>query len=152
GWAPACFELLTEVREHYPELSWADLVALGGAAAVEKCGGPPIEIGLGRTDAVEPDSEHRLPSGNESPARLKSLFTRLGLGPRELVALSGAHTLGHASRRGFTHDPWLFSNSYFVQLLAGEDETMLLSDRALLNDPDLRELVEVYASDESRFR
>ncbi len=32
GWSAACVALLAEVKGHYPLLSWADLVALAGAA------------------------------------------------------------------------------------------------------------------------
>jgi L-ascorbate peroxidase len=92
GWGQPCIALLAEAKVAYPDLSWADLVAVGGAAAVQKCGGPVIEIGLGRTDALEPAPPHRLPGGYEGAALLKSIFARMGLGPRELVALSGAHT------------------------------------------------------------
>jgi L-ascorbate peroxidase len=67
------------------------------------------------------------------------------------VALSGAHTLGHAQRRPFTPDPWVFSNSYFIQLLAHQEGALLLSDQALVNDPELRPFVELYAEDEARF-
>jgi L-ascorbate peroxidase len=152
GWGQACLELLAEVRERYPGLSWADLVALGGAAAVRKCGGPIIEIGLGRTDAMHAAPAHRLPAGYEGAGLLKSMFARMGLGARELVALSGAHTLGHAQRRPFTPDPWVFSNSYFVHLLEQTDDGMVLTtDQALLNDPELRPFVERYARDEAYF-
>jgi catalase (peroxidase I) len=82
---------------------------------------------------------------------LKTDFARLGLGPRELVALAGAHTLGHAQRRPLTRDPWVFSNSYFVELLADNDPGRLQSDQALLRDPELRQFVEAYAADEHRF-
>src|SRR5579859_7080430 len=50
GWGAACLELLGDVKEQFPSVSWADLIALGGAVAVEKSGGPVIRIGLGRTD------------------------------------------------------------------------------------------------------
>src|SRR3979490_3212622 len=43
GWGHACLELLAEVKAGYPSVSWADLIALGGAAAVHVCGGPVIE-------------------------------------------------------------------------------------------------------------
>src|SRR5436309_7289923 len=36
GWGHACIELLAEARARFPSLSWADLVAIGGAAAVQK--------------------------------------------------------------------------------------------------------------------
>jgi L-ascorbate peroxidase len=152
GWGHACLELIAEVKAGYPCLSWADLVAVGGAAAVQKCGGPVIQIGLGRTDATVPSPAHRLPGGYEGAGLLQAMVARMGLGARELVALSGAHTLGHTQRRPFTPDPWVFSNGYFVQLLAQTESGLLGTDTALLDDPELRPLVELYAADEARFR
>jgi L-ascorbate peroxidase len=152
GWGHACMELLAEARASYPALSWADLIAVGGAAAVQKCGGPVIQIGLGRSDAAVPAPPHRLPGGYEGAVLLKALFARMGLGARELVALSGAHTLGHTQRHPFTPDPWVFSNAYFVQLLAQNESALLGTDTALLRDPELRPFVELYAADEARFR
>jgi L-ascorbate peroxidase len=151
GWGQPCIALLAEAKAAYPTVSWADLVALGGAAAVQKCGGPVIEIGLGRTDNTEPAPPHRLPGGYEGATLFKSMFARMGLGPRDLVALSGAHTLGHTQRRPFTPHPWAFSNTYFVQLLAEPKSALLNTDSALLDDPALRPYVELYAADEPRF-
>jgi L-ascorbate peroxidase len=151
GWGQPCIELLEEVRASFPTVSWADLVAVGGAAAVEKCGGPAITIGLGRTDAAEPAPAHRLPGGYEGAGLLKTIFARMGLGVRELVALSGAHTLGHTQRRPFTPQPWVFSNAFFVQLLTQNGSALLGTDTALLQDPELRPFVELYAADEARF-
>ena len=151
GWGQPCIELLAEAKASYPSVSWADLVALGGAAAVQKCGGPVIEIGLGRTDGTEPAPRNRLPAGYEGATLLKSMFARMGLGPRQLVALSGAHTLGHTQRRPFTPQPWAFSNAFFTQLLDRPDAALLNTDSALLDDPDLRPYVELYANDEPRF-
>ena len=154
GWSAVAIELLAQVKDRYPDLPWADLIALGGAAAVEKCGGPVIRIGLGRIDATEPAPEQRLPASDAGADKLKEHFEMMGLGPLELVALSGAHTLGKANGRPFTPDPYSFSNSYFRQLLAGEDPPgtgLLPADRALLDDPDARAYVELYARDEARF-
>src|SRR3712207_1457937 len=61
GWGQVCIELLEEVRRSYPSVSWADLIALAGAAAVQKCGGPTIRVGLGRTDGHQAATPHRLP-------------------------------------------------------------------------------------------
>jgi L-ascorbate peroxidase len=151
GWGHACLELLAEVRADYPSLSWADLIAVGAAAAVQKCGGPAIDVGLGRMDATEAAPPNRLPAGYEGAFLLKAIFSRMGLEPRDLVALTGAHTIGFAQRRPFTPDPMVFSNSYFRELLAGTNEAMLSTDRALLSDPELRYFVELYAADEAVF-
>jgi L-ascorbate peroxidase len=149
GWGQPCIELLAEARQRFPSVSWADLVAVGGAAAVQACGGPVMEIGLGRTDASEPAPTNRLPGGYEGGDLLKRMFARMGLAPRDLVALSGAHTLGHAQRRPFTPNPWKFSNEYFVLLL--DQPQILGTDSALIDDPELRVFVELYARDEGRF-
>jgi len=151
GWGHACIELLGEARAEFPDASWADLIAIGGAAAVQKCGGPIIHVGMGRRDADEPAPPQRLPGGYEGSAMLKRLFARMGLGPRELVALSGAHTLGHTQRKPFTVDPWVFSNSYYRQLMQMSGPGLLGTDDAMLDDPDLRPYVELYAEDQGRF-
>jgi L-ascorbate peroxidase len=152
GWGQECLALLSEARTRYPDVSWADLVAIGGAAALQKVGGPVVEVGMGRTDAAEPAPAHRLPGGYEGASLLRRVFARFGFGDRELVVLSGAHTLGFAQRQPFTADPLVFSNTYFVELLAGLKRNVFLpSDLALLDDPDLRALVVEYAEDGSRF-
>jgi L-ascorbate peroxidase len=152
GWAQPCIELLAEVKRTCPDVSWADLIAIGGAAGVQKCGGPVIEVGLGRVDHDQPSTAHMLPGGYEGARLLRKMFTRMGLHARDLVALTGAHTLGHVQRQPFTPDIWVFSNSYYIELLAHPaDGKMLPSDEALLRDPELRELVELYAANEARF-
>jgi catalase (peroxidase I) len=152
GWGQACLDLLAEAKMVFPELSWADLIAVGAAAAVEKCGGPVIQVGLGRSDGTQPAPPHRLPGGYEGGVLLKSIFARMGLGPRELVVLSGAHTLGHTQRRPFTPDTYVFSNSYYVNLLESGEPSALPTDNSLVNDPELRTYVVAYAADEDRFR
>jgi L-ascorbate peroxidase len=151
GWGHACIDLLAEARAEFPSVSWADLIAVGAAAAVQKCGGPIVDVGLGRTDGDAAARPNRLPGGWEGAGLLRSLFARMGLSPRDLVVLSGAHTLGHTLRNPFTPDPFVFSNSYFVELLAAPERSTLPTDRTLLGDPELRGYVESYAADETLF-
>ncbi|OMO92772.1 Heme peroxidase, plant/fungal/bacterial [Corchorus olitorius] len=90
---------------------------------------------------------------------LRDIFYRMGLTDKDIVALSGAHTLGraHPERSGFdgpwTNEPLKFDNSYFVELLKGESEGLLKlpTDKALLDDPAFRPYVELYAKDEEAF-
>uniref|UniRef100_A0A2P2LV13 L-ascorbate peroxidase n=1 Tax=Rhizophora mucronata TaxID=61149 RepID=A0A2P2LV13_RHIMU len=90
---------------------------------------------------------------------LKDIFYRMGLSNKDIVALSGAHTLGraHQERSSFdgpwTKEPLKFDNSYFVELLKGETEGLLKlsTDKALLDDPAFRPYVELYAKDEETF-
>jgi L-ascorbate peroxidase len=151
GWGQECMALLEEARLAYPSLSWADLIALGGTAAVQKTGGPVIEIGLGRTDGSQVAPPHRLPGGYEGATMLKTMFARMGLSQRDLVALTGAHTLGFTQRKPFTGDPWVFSNSFFTQLVELKGSPLLQTDTAMLEDPELRPYVELYAQDADQF-
>jgi L-ascorbate peroxidase len=152
GWGQECLALLDMVRERFPGLGWADAIAIGASAAILKCGGPSIELGLGRTDTDVPPPMHKLPGGYEGPVLIRKIFERMGFSAQELVVLSGAHTLGHVQRRPFTPDIWVFSNSYYRELLEFPTSTLrLITDNALLEDPELLPWVELYASDEERF-
>jgi L-ascorbate peroxidase len=151
GWGQECLSLLELAKERFPEVSWADLVAIGGAAGIQRCGGPAIRVGLGRTDSDQVSPPHRLPGGYEGATMLKRMFARMGLGVRDLVVLSGAHTLGHTQRKPFTSDPWVFSNSYYTQLVELKGSALLGTDTAMIEDPELRPYVELYARDQDQF-
>ena len=73
-------------------LSYADLIQLGGYAAIEYCGGPFINFRMGREDVNE------LPTQSSENALARSTafdqFAHLGLSKREIVALMGRRTLG----------------------------------------------------------
>ncbi|XP_039003145.1 L-ascorbate peroxidase 2, cytosolic-like [Hibiscus syriacus] len=70
------------------------------------------------------------------------------------VALFGGHTLGrcHKERSGFegpwSSNPLIFYNSYFKELVSGEQEGLiqLPSDKAFMEDPVFRPLVHKYAA------
>ena len=69
---------------------------------MQKCGGPVMHIGLGRTDASVPAPPHRPPGGYEGAALLKTMFARMGLGARELVVRAARlkERLAAAARAG----------------------------------------------------
>jgi len=106
---------------------------------------------------------------------VREVFYRMGLNDQEIVALLGAHALGrcHTDRSGYT-GPWTrapttFSNEYFRLLSEvkwvkknwkgpmqyenadGGDLMMLPTDLAIIEDPDFKKWVDVYAKDEKRF-
>ncbi len=102
-------------------LSFADVLALAGAQAVETAGGPQIPIKLGRTDKVSPDNkllDREIPSESErssikttlpSPGLdslgLRNYFRRLGFTDPEMVALMGSHDLGrHVTLTGMSRE------------------------------------------------
>jgi len=175
---------LEPVKRKHPDVSWADLIAFVGVVAVEEMGGPKIGFSYGRVDEMDPGAvtpDGRLPDadkgdgpGKKTTKGLRDVFTRMGFGDRELVALSGAHALGrcHADASGY-EGPWsgtptLFNNSYFVLLKGLEwtpDDTkakfqykdpsgrlmMLPSDIALIEDKKLKPYVLEYAKDQKKF-
>jgi len=145
---------LEKVKAKFPEISWADLIALGGAVAVEKCGGPAITVDMGRTDAAGPDACRALPSEHLDAAGVMSWFAGAGFSVRETVALCGGHTLGHGHNKPFTNDLFNFTNSYYKRLLYDAQRTDLVlldSDRALTTVPQLRVHVEEFARDQDAF-
>ncbi len=142
-------------------VSLADLIQLAAAHAVALTGGPRLRVALGRLDAAAADPEGRLPAETLSGAELRAHFARAGITPRELVALSGAHTIGG---KGFGA-PLSFDNAYYTTLLAApwadagatpEARAMaehigLPSDKALPADAACRAWIERYAADQAAF-
>ncbi|KAG9442696.1 hypothetical protein H6P81_018550 [Aristolochia fimbriata] len=151
--------LCEQVKEKHPKITYADLYQLAGVVAVEVTGGPTIEFVPGRKDSLASPREGRLPDAKQGAQHLRDIFYRMGLTDRDIVALSGAHTLGrgHPDRSGFdgpwTRDPLKFDNSYFVELLQGESDGLLKlpTDKVLVEDPVFRPYVELYAKDEDAF-
>ena len=145
-------------------VSLADCIACAGSYAVELTGGPKFleSVPLGRKDASSADPEHRMPietlRGKEMREHFQSLY---GLSSQEMIALSGAHTIG---QKGFG-DPYTFDNEYFVTLkkdpwnlpnltkdeLEMNEHIGLLSDRYLAEDEENRKWIYKYAEDAGAF-
>jgi hypothetical protein len=172
-------DLLLPVKQAHPEVSFADLYTVAGVFAIEFLGGPKVPFNFGRSDDGDGrrcPMNGRLPDAAKGSVHLREVFgARMGFSDREIVALSGGHTLGrcHRVRSGFdgpwTTHPLRFDNEYFVNLvkrkwrprkwngpLQFEDEEtqslmMLPSDMALVEDPKFKAVVEEYARDEAVF-
>ncbi|KAJ1278714.1 hypothetical protein BS78_04G099700 [Paspalum vaginatum] len=85
-------------------VSCADIVALAARDGVNLLSGPTWAVPLGRRDtrtASQSAANSNLPSPSSSAAALVSAFASKGLDSRDLVALSGAHTIGSARCASF---------------------------------------------------
>jgi L-ascorbate peroxidase len=185
GLEVAC-TLLKDIADKYDGVSYADLFQMASAVAIELAGGPHIPLRYGRKDARNAEEcapEGRLPAGegpfsDGSPKpgdHLRKVFYRMGLNDQEIVALSGAHTLGRAkpSRSGFGKEKtkytengpgtpggsswtidWLkFSNDYFQNVKRHDDPELLVlaTDECLFADEGFRPYAEKYAADQDAF-
>lgn len=169
-------DLLEPIKQKYPWITYADLWTLAGATAIEEMGGPHIKWRPGRADKFEKDCtpDGRLPDADKGASHVRDIFYRMGFDDQEIVALSGAHTLGrcHTDRSGYwgpwTNAPTTFSNLYYQELLNNkwrkkkwkgplqyEDPTgelmMLPTDMALVWDKKFKPYVEEYAKNDEKF-
>jgi cytochrome c peroxidase len=129
-------------------------------------------------DGRLPNADMGCPVATNSHVR--DIFGRMGFNDREIVALCGAHAVGrcHEDASGFW-GPWTraestFSNEYFAALLnetwtqkkthngkpwtgplqyESKDGTLMMTpqDMALLQDPEFKKYVDMYAKDEELF-
>ena len=169
--------ILEPVKKKYPKLSYADLWTLAGCQAIELMGGPEIPFNFGRTDKADGTTcpmNGRLPDAGLGADHLREVFGRMGFNDKDIVALSGAHTVGscHEKRSGFdgpwTSNPTKFDNEYFTNLMDVKwkerewegpkqftDPTgklmMLPTDMALLEDEQFAKIVKLYAVNEKQF-
>ncbi|XP_057974017.1 probable L-ascorbate peroxidase 6, chloroplastic/mitochondrial isoform X2 [Malania oleifera] len=173
-------KLIQPIKDKYSGVTYADLFQLASATAVEEAGGPKIPMKYGRVDVSGSEQcpeEGRLPdAGPPSPAgHLRDVFYRMGLNDKEIVALSGAHTLGRSrpERSGWGKPEtsytkggpgapggqswtvqWLkFDNSYFRDIKEKRDEDLLVlpTDAVLFEDPSFKVYAEKYAEDQEAF-
>lgn len=183
-------DLVEPIKQKYPLVSYADLYQMASAVAVEVAGGPHIPLRYGRLDVETPEDcspEGNLPAaghpfsdGSKTPAdHLRNVFYRMGLSDKDIVALSGAHTLGRSrpERSGWgkaetkytkegpgfpggkpggqswTADWLTFNNGYFKEIKAQRDAELLVlpTDAAVFEDPAFRPFADKYAEDQDTF-
>ena len=106
---------LEPVKQRHPNVTYADLISFAGTVSIAAMGGPSVPWRSGRIDALTPDAvtpDGRLPAADKgnpaaTAAGLREVFGRMGFDDREIVALSGAHSLGrcHPEASGYV-GPW----------------------------------------------
>lgn len=174
--------LLQPISNKYcPDLiSHADLWTLAANISIRLMGGPDVLTRFGRPDAKSAkegaaSQAGLLPDGDKGAQHLRDIFHMKGFRDQDIVALSGAHTVGmcHLDRSGFegkwTENHLKFDNAYFKDLLSktytaettakglpqhrhGASQTvMLISDLALIQDPIFKQFVEKYAANQDDF-
>jgi len=173
--------LLEPITKKYEgKISNADLWTLAANVAIETMGGPHIPTRFGRVDATSSAESvesqvGRLPDGDKGIDHLRDIFHPKGFDDKDIVALSGAHTVGRCSpdRSGFdgpwTEEPLKFDNTYFTEMLNKEytfgeaspgnpqymneatGTIMLISDLALLEDDAFKTHVQAYAADQATY-
>lgn len=103
------FDLVDRVKALVEEacpgvVSCADVLALAARDAVVAIGGPSWRVATGRRDGTVSAMQEALddiPKHTMTFPQLASLFASKGLGVRDLVWLSGAHTIGIAHCSSF---------------------------------------------------
>ncbi|PUZ60531.1 hypothetical protein GQ55_4G138200 [Panicum hallii var. hallii] len=99
------FDVIDEIKSHLEHpcpatVSCADILALASRDAVALLGGPTWNVQLGRKDSRGANKyaaeEKDLPSPTANLTELIAKFAEFGLDATDLVALSGAHTIGSA--------------------------------------------------------
>ncbi|KAL6844295.1 hypothetical protein ACP4OV_025968 [Aristida adscensionis] len=186
---PRAMQLIDDIRAKVhaacgPTVSCADIAALATRDAVVASGGPSYAVPLGQLDSLAPadvTDVNALPSPTTATAgALLDAFRTRGLGDAaDLVALSGAHTVGRAhcgffSDRAARQDdtfsrklaancskdpsrlqnldvrtPDAFDNAYFVDL--GFNQGVFTSDMALVKDRDTARVVKQFAQSKDAF-
>ncbi|CAN6335365.1 unnamed protein product [Urochloa humidicola] len=85
-------------------VSCADILAIAARDSVVILGGPNWDVKLGRRDSTTASfsgAKNNIPPPTSGLANLTSLFAAQGLSQKDMVALSGAHTIGLARCTNF---------------------------------------------------
>ncbi|PWA89543.1 peroxidase 4 [Artemisia annua] len=85
-------------------VSCADILAITARDSVQILGGPTWNVKLGRRDsrtASQAAANSSIPPPTSSLSALISSFNRVGLSAKDMVALSGSHTIGQARCTSF---------------------------------------------------
>lgn len=118
---------LKPIKDQVPLVSWADLIQMASATAIEVAGGPNIPMKYGRVDGVPkpvpppfglpdalPPFGGPLKNASDPAEHLRYVFYKYGMDDRDIVALSGAHTLGRAfkDRSGTVEEGYTGGTAY----------------------------------------
>ncbi|KAI3993619.1 hypothetical protein MKX01_002632 [Papaver californicum] len=98
-------DIKTEVEKACPGVvSCADILAIAARDSVTILGGRSWNVKLGRRDATttsQSAADNGIPRPSSSLSTLISDFSNVGLSTKDMIALSGAHTIGQARCTSF---------------------------------------------------
>ncbi|URE21299.1 Peroxidase [Musa troglodytarum] len=162
------FEVIDDIKAQVEAacpatVSCADILALAARHSVSVLRGPRWQVPLGRRDARTAASPAEaianLPPADMEVPGLIGIFASKGLDAKDMVALSGAHTIGQTRCPPFGDDnkwtpldlqtPTRFDNKYYRNLLGGRG--ILHSDQALYGGGQVDGLVKSYSANNSAF-
>ncbi|PIA31468.1 hypothetical protein AQUCO_04900044v1, partial [Aquilegia coerulea] len=154
-------------------VSCSDVIAAVARDSVVLSGGPRWSVEFGRRDSITVANNvtvlQGLPSPNSELADLLAKFEQIGMNLRDIVALSGGHTIGSARcfflkgqrpnscSRNETHasldqTPKVFDNNYYLALLRKNmNGGFFQSDNALVKFTPALDLVQIYATNSTAF-
>ncbi|WJX27503.1 peroxidase [Trifolium repens] len=108
-------QIKTAVEKACPNtVSCADILALAAELSSTLADGPDWKVPLGRRDSLTANqslANQNLPAPFNSLDQLKAAFAAQGLNATDLVALSGAHTIGRSHCSLFVSRLYNFSNT-----------------------------------------
>ena len=113
------FEVIDQIKSELelvcPQtVSCADILATAARDSVLLSGGPIWEVQMGRKDGITASknaANNNIPGPNSTVDVLVAKFENVGLTLKDMVALSGAHTIGKARCRTFSSRFQTSSNS-----------------------------------------
>jgi len=103
------------------KVSCADILTMATRDVVNLAGGPQYAVELGRRDGLSSSASSvtgKLPKPTFDLNQLNALFAENGLSPNDMIALSGAHTLG------FAHCTKVFNRLYNFNKTTKVDPTV----------------------------
>ncbi|XP_068666450.1 peroxidase 55 [Aristolochia californica] len=98
-------------------VSCADILAIASRDVVVLAGGPTFNVELGRRDGLVSKASQvagKLPEPDSDLDQLNSIFIRNNLTQTDMIALSGAHTVGFSHCNRFANRLYNFSSSSAV--------------------------------------
>ncbi|KAL9229821.1 hypothetical protein vseg_005249 [Gypsophila vaccaria] len=96
------------------KVSCADILTIATRDVVNLAGGPYYTVELGRYDSLTSTAASvngKLPQPSDNLNRLNSVFGSLGLSQADMIALSGAHTVGFSHCNKFSNRLYGFSST-----------------------------------------